>query len=821
MKRMVGELTDAFTTNPRCSASVRRGRSPLSTVVVLSLPLLLLRPHGALAQDVLPRLLRVLSSDSARVAVGGQAANLRVGRHLDNWTLMHVFPASSSLQSPPQVVLEDFTRFGGRLLVVDVHGVRLNLSKTAEPTSTDSIRYYLGHTPEEVLRSPTDMMGDQLLAGGRDPTYEEVATALPPITRQMATYGFVGTPDSRDKIGFDYGGRTANFDPAPYDTMIRVIRDQGKVLDGLVGGDLPVMRFVYPESQHAWCEMVAFAPFRHVNSSASVQPVWYRLARVDSDTLRWVQYVDSYHPFPPRTHDDPALFWRDLVQLHAGWKRLMAGAMQVQLPDGRLADMARFGLVREIMTRTGDFPHYGVVDRNYGGSEHDGFPDAFTVATEAMLDWGMVARAGRYIDNYFSQYVRDDGSLLYRGPETGQYGRMLTVLAQYIDDGGDGALLLKHRRRIDAVTHLLLYLRSRAKALPADSPTYGMIAGWSEADAALDPDPPRYMQPYFSNSTEAARGFADLGRVWKRLGRERRDAALQAWGERLVHEAQELQRDIQQAIGRSVLRRDGETILPAIAGVPEPFHVAVQRDGSDPQFRSYRAHMEMLHSGNLTRQQVTWIVNYRARHHDQILGLPTAYGYDTGELADFLSYGNGFGLIQHDFVPEALLLLWADMAHGHTRGGWTAPETRSILPGNVIAPYATPAQLVVPLMTRWLLVFEDPQADTVWLGKALPREWLGQGRRVSVKAAPTRFGRVTFGIRSFIDDGRVEADVLTPPHFAAVTQLRLRVPGGRVLVSARVNGRPWTHLDPGQQVITLPPASLGQGGATKVIGFFR
>ena len=499
----------------------------------------------------------------------------------------------------------------------------------------------------------------------------------------------------------------------------------------------------------------------------------------------------------------------------------MAGGMQVQLPDERLSNMARFGLVREMMTRTGDFPHYGVVDRNYAGSEHDGFPDAFTVATEAMLSWGLVARAGRYIDNYFSEYVRDDGSLLYRGPETGQYGRMLTVLAQYVESGGDGALLLKHRKRIDAVTHLLLYLRSQAKTLPADNAAYGMLAGWSEADAALDPDPPRYMQPYFSNSTEAARGFADLGRVWKRLGRERGDAALRVWGERLVREADELHRDIQQAIGRSVLQWDGENILPAIAGVREPFHVAVPRDGSDPQFRSYRAYMEMLHSGNLTLQQAKWIVDYRARHHDQILGLPTAYGYATGELANFLSYGNGYGLIQHDFVPEALLLLWADMAHGHTRGGWTAPETRSILPGNVIAPYATPAQLVVPLMTRWLLVFEDPQGDTVWLGKAIPREWLSHSKRVSVKGAPTRFGRVGFEMRSFINEGRVEVDVQTPPNFAATTQLRLRAPRGRVLQSARVNGRPWTLLDPEQQVITLTPGVLGHGGSTKVVAYFQ
>ena len=295
------------------TSTLRVRRLRRGTVLALSLMSFLVLPRAGVAQDVVPRLLKVLSPDGARVAVGTRVANLKVGQHLDAWTLMYVQPVKPPLQRSAQVVLEDFTSYQGRLLVVDVHGVRLDLPKTAEPTNNDSTKHFLGHTLEEVLRSPTDMLGDQLLAGGSDPTYEEVAAVLPPITRRMPTYGFVGTPDNRDKIGFEYGGRTANFDPAPYHASIGPIRDRGNVLDGLVGGDLPVMRFVYPESQHNWCELLAFAPFRRVNRSASVQPVWYRLARVESDTLRGVQYIDSYHPFPPRTHDDPALFWEDLV----------------------------------------------------------------------------------------------------------------------------------------------------------------------------------------------------------------------------------------------------------------------------------------------------------------------------------------------------------------------------------------------------------------------------------------------------------------------------------------------------------------------------
>ena len=95
---------------------------------------------------------------------------------------------------------------------------------------------------------------------------------------------------------------------------------------------------------------------------------------------------------------------------------------------------------------------------------------------------------------------------------------MLTVVAQYAEYGGDPDLLLKQRSRIDGVARLLIALRAKALQLPKDDPAYGMIAGWSEADSSIDLDPNRYMQPYFSNSTEAARGFRDLGRVWEAIG---------------------------------------------------------------------------------------------------------------------------------------------------------------------------------------------------------------------------------------------------------------------------------------------------------------
>jgi hypothetical protein len=281
--------------------------------------------------------------------------------------------------------------------------------------------------------------------------------------------------------------------------------------------------------------------------------------------------------------------------MRADWDRRLAPAVQVRIPDQRLADLARHSLVRDLITRIGPFPKYGVFDRGYGGSEHDGFPDTFTADTTAMLEWGLADLARQYLDNYLTHFVRDDGSILYRGPEVGQYGRMLTVAAQYARYTGDDKLLVRHRKPLDAITRVLLGFRAKGLTLPAEDAAHGLLAGWSEADSCLDPEPSRYMQPYFSNSTEAARGFEELGQVWETIGRKEHRREITDWGRKLRAESMALTKDIQKAIARSLFTNTAPTCLPAIAGAREPFHVAVARDKLDPQFRAYRAYSEMLY----------------------------------------------------------------------------------------------------------------------------------------------------------------------------------------------------------------------------------
>jgi hypothetical protein len=760
-------------------------------------------PALTIASMDVPRIVSFSGTGTVLAAWRGKETTLETGQALDQWVLMAVVQPKSLHRL---AVFEDFSQTNGHILFLDESGVKVDLPKSSEPTWADPTTLYRGHRLEDVFGSERDMLGGEILAQQGDPNYADIAACVPPISK-MYTYSFVGTHDCLEKVGVFYGGATPNFDPAAYIPQIRKVRDAGRVLDGLVGGWLPALRFVYPEKPGVWSELVLDAPMRVENRNQRVQPVWYRVCRIEDNTLRWARYFDSYHPFPPRPEPGPEPFYAELLAMRAGWERALTNGMQINIPDQRLADLTRHSLVRDMITRIGPFPKYGVFDRSYGGSEHDGFPDIFTVDTAAMLAWGLFDLAGQYLDNYFTYFVRDDGSILYRGPETGQYGRMLTVAAQYANYTGDHQLLLRHRGRLDAVAKLLLSLRAQALRRPPDGPAYGMISGWSEADACFDPDPPRYMQPYLSNNTEAARGFEDLGSVWERIGEKKNLPELVTWGRQLRQESRTLAKDIQTAIARSLLTNTTPPCLPAIAGVTEPFHLAVARDKLDPQFRSYRAYMEMLYSGNLTREQVETVVKYRAAHHDIILGIPVVYGHRTHEWGGFLSYGHGYGLLQYDFAREYLLLLYSLTAHQYTRGTWTAPETRNLDPKQFAAAYCTPAQLAVPLLTRWMLVFEEPAADVLWLAKATPRSWLEDGKTIAVSNAPTRWGSLTFSLRSHLQTDKIEASLALPALPAsACVKLRLRAPAGHRIRSVTANGKPLDHFDAEEESVTVPAA---------------
>jgi len=101
-----------------------------------------------------------------------------------------------------------------------------------------------------------------------------------------------------------------------------------------------------------------------------------------------------------------------------------------------------------------------------------------------------------------------------------------------------------------------------------------------------------------------------------------------------------------------------------------------------------------------------------------------------------------------------------------------------------------PAQLTIPLLLRWMLVFEDSAGERLHLARAVPREWLASGRDIAIADAPTRWGKVGFSLRADPQVQRIEGHVDLPSATPDGIWLSLRLPEGRRLVQATVDGRP-------------------------------
>ena len=59
--------------------------------------------------------------------------------------------------------------------------------------------------------------------------------------------------------------------------------------------------------------------------------------------------------------------------------------------------------------------------------------------------------------------MRDDGSIDTRGPEIGQYGKMLTAMAKYYAYTHDEKLLRKHEKKLQAIVSLFEMLRKQVE----------------------------------------------------------------------------------------------------------------------------------------------------------------------------------------------------------------------------------------------------------------------------------------------------------------------------------------------------------------------
>ena len=103
---------------------------------------------------------------------------------------------------------------------------------------------------------------------------------------------------------------------------------------------------------------------------------------------------------------------------------------------------------------------------------------------------------------------------------------------------------------------------------------------------------------------------------------------------------------------------------------------------------------------------------------------------------------------------------------------------------------------------RNLLVMES--GETLWLARATPRAWLEQGKKISVKNAPTHFGPLAYEIVSDVDNGKITATVEMPTRNPPKVRGPAFPPSQvRADQEREVNGKDWKPFNPEKETVEL------------------
>ncbi|KAF2666144.1 hypothetical protein BT63DRAFT_427925 [Microthyrium microscopicum] len=478
---------------------------------------------------------------------------------------------------------------------------------------------------------------------------------------------------------------------------------------------------------------------------------------------------------------DSKKFYAALFSFANYWEKHLEDRVNIQLPDSSWADMSTHAFAKELMTRPGgNYPKYGAFDRDYAGSEYDGFQDIFTSAVSANLEHGRFNHAKDVIENYYTLFVSDEGDINMRGPQVGQFGLTLSLLAKYAHYTGDTALLQKHKAKIVATAGMLVKLHEEGLALPNSDSGHGLIHGWSESDACLKGRPEIWWKPYFSNSAFTIRGFRDI-------------AALPLFKDESANwlkRADALQKRTVESIKASIMTDKGKTLyVPPLPGTKQTFRESMAARGDSEQAWPHRLYAELLHANILPKELQNQVQDTVRAYGASSMGVIANVGVPspaTRDILGFISYGSALSLLYLDRIDEFVLFLYSHRYHVHNRGAWLAGEVTGTAGG--VAAFCVPAQMTIPIILRWALVLEDQDSDLLYLGRGVPREWLGTGKAISIKQAPTRWGRVDYSIM-LTAPGKVRAQVKFSGKVPKEIEVKLRFPKGGKVKSATVNGK--------------------------------
>ena len=621
----------------------------------------------------------------------------------------------------------------------------LSLYEVTEHTESQRIPYF-GYTAEQVLKSGRDILGEILTANG-EPSYSEVLSALPPITRNC--YVMLGGPVSSSGLTVDPDGKVYNQssgrdkNPAPVFEPTACDKELGalKPRQYLVDGRLPILVSVHSDGKNT-LELLYFVeptdPDRdpicwiRVKRYANAEPwkvaIEYRAAAISREADGLEHWEN-----PPSEE----LFLDALTDTVVFWTEYSEDGARFDIPEKKLAKVARASAAFCAVTNTCGRTHYG--HRFYGKEIHDNFPPNYIWLIQSHICLGRVREAKNTFSYFMDNVLRSDGRINYRqglalafGASAAEYGMLLNIISVY-----------REMLDLDVKTYRRKLVGMGEEI--AEHITYCQeLEGCRLVKMCAEADTNERVHVYLNNNFWAIRGFEALASI------------LGEGGQKYADLAAELRENIHLALERYCARNTRFGTLPPfrLGYTPTPITLSKCEDTFRPiepaafekyfnghwsrddsgdgeelienAYANYRYYPEMLSAMLLPTEMADSVLAMREAIGGQILGMTKFIA----QIDDWPVLNVARFLIETDRIDKYLLLLYAHTAHHGQPELMTYYEQVGI-DGRVRANDCLPSLTTTPIMLSWCFAYERIDKSTLRLLSAVPKEWFERGFSVN------------------------------------------------------------------------------------------
>ena len=646
-----------------------------------------------------------------------------------------------------------------------------------------------------------DLIGELELASRADPSFDSVSRHYPAMkwSRQV-----VGVKDHPLKIGVEPDGSLSANDEKPKAFFrvddYRFGASQVSFSKKLLNGWMPIVvmsdrhdELELEETVFGWSKgfspdepLVGYVRFRVTNPTAAPREANLQFVLASASNmpplLNWKltlpalgsQTVSFRLPHKilesssgvesPPGEVATEEFQNKLGEVSAYWDKLLAGGSRFEIPELRVQNAYRAWIAYNFLNVAKRNGVYEVCDGSGFYNETYGYSAALYCNALDLL--GYHDLAATYCDSLLA-FMRTNGLLDVNFGDT-DTGTTLWMMAEHYRLTQNADWLRRVAPKMRLMCQWILQQRHAALAQADHEPvtTKGLIRYKPYCDlnhATAD---------YFSNGY-LWKGLDATARVFAEIGLNNEAAKLQA-------ESDAYLKDIHASMDAAVFTDHGMSILPIMPDTHELWNVNGNASGYYSLISSC-----MLETGVLAWNdpKAKLVVNSLEQRGGLSVGVCQ---FDKHQIDHAYTWGYWMNCLQGDEVQRVILGLYGSLAYGMSRDTYSAVECTAIRTGeNYLTLPHTYSNTQQLRLLRKMLVREDGR--TLWLGQAIPCDWLTEGKRIAVSDAPTFFGTVSYSITANADGTlRVSLD---PPMRAAPAEiaLRLRDPKHRKIARVRAD----------------------------------